>query len=54
MRKQKCPPSPLRYEGLRAGIATMVTPYVTSDGAQVLLPDRELIGDIVAQFLGQK
>jgi LCP family protein required for cell wall assembly len=33
---------------------TMITAYVTPDGAQVLLPNRELIGAVVAQFLGQK
>ncbi len=32
---------------------TMATPYVTSGGADVLLPNREAIGAVVAQFLGQ-
>lgn len=33
---------------------TMITPYVTPDGGQVLLPNRELIAGVVAKFLGQK
>lgn len=33
---------------------TMITPYVTPDGGQVLLPNRELIAEVVAKFLGQK
>ncbi|HTP09522.1 MAG TPA: LCP family protein, partial [Anaerolineae bacterium] len=32
---------------------TMVQPYVTAQGAQVLLPDRDKIAEVVAQFLGQ-
>ena len=32
---------------------TMIQPYVTPQGGQVLLPDREKIAGIVAQFLGQ-
>jgi LCP family protein required for cell wall assembly len=32
---------------------TMTTSYVTPTGGDVLLPDREAIGSIVAQFLGQ-
>ena len=31
---------------------TMIQPYVTPDGGQVLLPNRELIGTVVARFLG--
>ncbi len=31
---------------------TMVQPWVTPDGGQVLLPNRELIAGVVAQFLG--
>lgn len=33
---------------------TMVTPWVTPQGGQVLLPDREKIAAIVAQFLADK
>jgi anionic cell wall polymer biosynthesis LytR-Cps2A-Psr (LCP) family protein len=32
---------------------TMIQPYVTPQGGQVLLPDREKIAVLVAQFLGQ-
>ena len=32
---------------------TMIQPYVTPQGGQVLLPDREKIAEVVAQFLGQ-
>jgi LCP family protein required for cell wall assembly len=32
---------------------TMIQPYVTPQGGQVLLPDREKIAALVAQFLGQ-
>jgi len=32
---------------------TMVTPWVTPQGGQVLLPDREKIAGVVAEFLGQ-
>ena len=32
---------------------TMIQPYVTPQGAQVLLPDRDKIAAVVAQFLGQ-
>jgi polyisoprenyl-teichoic acid--peptidoglycan teichoic acid transferase len=32
---------------------TMVTPWVTPQGGQVLLPDREKIAQVVAQFLGR-
>lgn len=32
---------------------TMIQPYVTPDGAQVLLPKRAMIGAVVAKFLGQ-
>lgn len=32
---------------------TMTSSYSTSDGASVLLPNREAIGAVVAQFLGQ-
>lgn len=33
---------------------TMVQPYLTPQGGQVLLPDRGKIADVVAQFLGQR
>jgi polyisoprenyl-teichoic acid--peptidoglycan teichoic acid transferase len=32
---------------------TMIQPYVTPQGGQVLLPDREKIAEVVARFLGQ-
>jgi len=32
---------------------TMITPWVTPQGGQVLLPNREAIAPIVAQFMGQ-
>jgi polyisoprenyl-teichoic acid--peptidoglycan teichoic acid transferase len=32
---------------------TMATPWVTPQGGQVLLPDREKIAEVVAQFLGR-
>lgn len=32
---------------------TLVTPWVTPQGGQVLLPDREKIAGVVAEFLGQ-
>jgi polyisoprenyl-teichoic acid--peptidoglycan teichoic acid transferase len=32
---------------------TMVQPYITPSGGQVLLPDRDKIAAVVAQFLGQ-
>jgi LCP family protein required for cell wall assembly len=32
---------------------SMVTPWVTPQGGQVLLPDREKIAQVVAEFLGQ-
>ena len=32
---------------------TMIQPYVTPQGGQVLLPDREKIAAVVAEFLGQ-
>jgi anionic cell wall polymer biosynthesis LytR-Cps2A-Psr (LCP) family protein len=32
---------------------TMVQPYVTPEGGQVLLPDRDKIAEVVAKFLGQ-
>jgi LCP family protein required for cell wall assembly len=32
---------------------TMIQPYVTPQGGQVLLPDRDKIAGVVAQFLGQ-
>lgn len=32
---------------------TMIQPYITPQGGQVLLPDREKIAQVVAQFLGQ-
>jgi polyisoprenyl-teichoic acid--peptidoglycan teichoic acid transferase len=32
---------------------TMVTPWVTPQGGQVLLPDREKIAEVAAQFLGR-
>jgi LCP family protein required for cell wall assembly len=32
---------------------TMIQPYITPEGGQVLLPDRDKIAGVVAQFLGQ-
>jgi len=32
---------------------TMIQPYVTPQGGQVLLPDRDKIAEVVAKFLGQ-
>ena len=32
---------------------TMIQPYITPQGGQVLLPDRDKIAEMVAQFLGQ-
>jgi anionic cell wall polymer biosynthesis LytR-Cps2A-Psr (LCP) family protein len=32
---------------------TMIQPYVTPQGGQVLLPDRDKIAGVVARFLGQ-
>ena len=32
---------------------TMIQPYVTPQGGQVLLPDRDKIAEVVAQFMGQ-
>ena len=32
---------------------TMIRPYVTPQGGQVLLPDRDKIAEVVAKFLGQ-
>ncbi len=32
---------------------TMIRPYITPEGGQVLLPDRDKIAEVVAMFLGQ-
>jgi LCP family protein required for cell wall assembly len=32
---------------------TMIQPYITPQGAQVLLPDRDKIAQVIAMFLGQ-
>ena len=32
---------------------TMIQPYLTPEGGQVLLPDRDKIAEVVAKFLGQ-
>ncbi len=32
---------------------TMIRPYVTPEGGQVLLPEREKIAEVIAKFLGQ-